>query len=203
MRTTPRIATLVGLLLCGAATTALAQDPETYTYDALGRLVEKEVTGGANTGEVTSYCYDAAGNRTAVRANSTGASSHCDLGDGATPTPTPTDTGTPTPTPTGSNSGPNTTNDSITGTCNQLALKNVVANDSDPEGNTPIVLLSVTRISGLAIAEVNDSTRVAVEFGPQWDFSEFSYVVRDSLGNTSTGSLMVSTDGCGGGLEPY
>ena len=40
-----------------------AQTNETYTYDALGRLVKVDSVGGANDGVSNSICYDDAGNR--------------------------------------------------------------------------------------------------------------------------------------------
>ncbi|WP_298303440.1 RHS repeat domain-containing protein [uncultured Erythrobacter sp.] len=41
---------------------------DTFTYDALGRLVKVDETGGENDGERREYQYDAAGNRTKVEA---------------------------------------------------------------------------------------------------------------------------------------
>ena len=51
---------LVGTLLSGHP--AIAQSSLSYSYDALGRLVEVKEANGA----VTTYSYDAAGNRTQV-----------------------------------------------------------------------------------------------------------------------------------------
>ncbi len=72
------------------------QSTETYSYDALGRLVKVGVSGGQNAGETHSICYDKAGNRTEYRSTSDGSASTC--AGGAAPTPTPT----PAPTPTSS-----------------------------------------------------------------------------------------------------
>lgn len=52
------------LVLCAMISPALAiaAETQTYTYDALGRLIKVETTGG----RVTQYTYDAANNRTQV-----------------------------------------------------------------------------------------------------------------------------------------
>lgn len=143
-----------------------------------------------------SLCYDATGNRTSMTTNSTGTSNHCDEG-----TPTGTASPTPSPTSSSSNSGPSTTDDTVSGQCGRLGYKNVVANDSDPEGDTPITLTGISYVSGGASASVYSSTSVQVTFGPEWDVSYFTYTVQDSLGNSSTGQLTVSTSSCD--TEPF
>ena len=60
---------------------------ETYTYDALGRLVKIDRSGGQNDGKITGTCFDPAGNRTRY-----------DLSDSA-PAACPTFVSLPTPTP--------------------------------------------------------------------------------------------------------
>lgn len=62
---------------------------ETYTYDALGRLVVVETTGGQNDDEVHSICYDDAGNRTEYTSTSDGTASGCSGGGGVVPPPPP------------------------------------------------------------------------------------------------------------------
>jgi len=60
------------LFLCAlpsvAATSspAFAQETTTYTYDALGRIVTVNRSGGPANGTAAEYTYDAAGNRTLV-----------------------------------------------------------------------------------------------------------------------------------------
>jgi YD repeat-containing protein len=79
---------------------------ETYTYDALGRLVRVVTTGGQNNAETQSICYDPAGNRTEYRWSASNGSSLCAPvaypapGPSPSPTPTPNPTPTPSPTPT-------------------------------------------------------------------------------------------------------
>ncbi|MEM6411028.1 MAG: hypothetical protein AAF683_05790 [Pseudomonadota bacterium] len=68
-----------------ASSTALSAQPstETYTYDALGRLVKVVTTGGSNNTQTRSICYDKAGNRTEYVANKSNGSTVC------TPPPPP------------------------------------------------------------------------------------------------------------------
>lgn len=40
-----------------------AQEATTYSYDALGRLVSTNTSGGPNSGTNTTACFDSAGNR--------------------------------------------------------------------------------------------------------------------------------------------
>lgn len=43
---------------------------------------------------------------------------------------------------------------------------------------------------------------VEVILGPNFDFSSFTYTMRDSLGATDTATLTVSTSSCSGGGIP-
>ena len=61
-RPIPLAPAICALFLAGWSSTALAQEVNTYVYDALGRLTNVLHANGA----VTTYRYDAAGNRTEV-----------------------------------------------------------------------------------------------------------------------------------------
>lgn len=65
---------------------------------------------------------------------------------------------------------------------------NVVANDTDPENNTPLTLVSVEAVSPITWASVLSSTFVQIGAAGPGTFT-FNYVVSDSLGATSTGTL--------------
>lgn len=65
---------------------------------------------------------------------------------------------------------------------------NVIANDTDPEGNYPLTLVSVSSPTGAAY--VASSTHVGWS-GYDAGLYPVTYVVRDSLGATSTGTLTV------------
>jgi len=64
---------------------ASATETVTYVYDALGRLVGQTTSGTVNNGDAVTFCYDHAGNRIKMVADTTGSIATC-----PTPTPTPT-----------------------------------------------------------------------------------------------------------------
>ncbi|HZG44919.1 MAG TPA: RHS repeat domain-containing protein [Allosphingosinicella sp.] len=57
-------ATLMMLASLTIAGVAMAAETITYRYDARGRLVKVERSGGPKNGAVTNYSYDKANNRT-------------------------------------------------------------------------------------------------------------------------------------------
>jgi hypothetical protein len=68
--------------------------------------------------------------------------------------------------------------------------KNVTANDTDPEGNYPLVLQSVTSVKGTATV-ISGST-VSFTNNGQTGQAALTYTVADSLGATSAGSLTIT-----------
>lgn len=79
-----------------------------------------------------------------------------------------------------------------------VTTKNVTANDSDPEGNLPLVLLSATNsVPARGDVSVYNSTSVqyAANNNPGTDI--VTYTVRDSLGATSNGTLTVTVTNTG------
>ncbi len=164
---------------------------EDYTYDALGRLITVVTTGGSNNAETQSICYDDAGNRTDYVANTSAGATTC----GGAPPPPP-------PPPPPSNNPPTTVQDFASGACSTTLTVNLTANDSDPESNYPLVLTGITKNAGAASASVVSSSSVSVTFGPIFDASNFTYTVEDSLGASSTGTLNLLTNSCGGGGPP-
>jgi hypothetical protein len=79
--------------------------------------------------------------------------------------------------------------------------KNVVANDTDPEGNYPLTLVSVTLISGGGSGNISSPSTIALNKpGGGASGSTFSYVVKNTNNLTATGTLDVNwidTGGCG------
>lgn len=191
------------LLLSSASATSIASDPKTFTYDALGRLIEQSTSRSNGDTEVHSICYDESGNRTTYRTSEDGSSAGCDIG---TPTamasapanqgssPPPETNSAPPPPP--SNSGPSTAADYDLGACNTLGIVNLTANDVDPDN--PLTLTAISAGSGPASASVFSASSVSVDYGDQAGVTQFTYTVADSLGATSTGILDVDTT-CSGG----
>jgi hypothetical protein len=158
---------------------AHAQETITYQYDALGRLISSQVSGGPNNNVTTTTSFDSAGNRTNYKV--TGST-------GSTPTPTPT----PTP------SGPVANADSYTITANQACSAydlDVLANDQDPGGHYPLTITSVTSsdpffynwwssgMSYTGYGTVNGGVKTA------------TYVIQNSIGQTATGQVTVTVQG--------
>lgn len=161
---------VVVLLTSGIAS---ASETVTYSYDELGRLVASTVSGGPNNTIGTATCFDPAGNRTRYT-----------VGAGVTSCGSP-----PPPT----NTPPVAVNDSSSGLCNATKIVNVLANDSDPDGHTPLSLVSVTPGS-TTDASIYSSTSLTVT-GWVRGTEYIYYVVRDSLGATATGRLTYTTTG--------
>jgi hypothetical protein len=75
--------------------------------------------------------------------------------------------------------------------CSGYQTVNLVANDTDPENNVPLHLVSIT---GPGSATVTSTTSVTIGEHATGTFT-FSYVVADSLGVTSTGQLTATVTG--------
>jgi YD repeat-containing protein len=89
------------------------------------------------------------------------------------------------------NSPPTTVNDGMSlERCTSDTL-NVIANDSDPDGNLPLSLVSVSEgTKGTATAV--SATTIAYEAGSRTGTDVLTYVVQDALGVTATGSITIS-----------
>ena len=108
---------------CAFAPTAWADD---YSYDALGRLVAHR----AADGKLTTYAYDAAGNRTTVATTASAA-----------------------------NQAPNAVDDVRTWNEGSAALTfDPRSNDTDPNGGTPTVIGSTTADFGVATRTTSSVT---------------------------------------------
>lgn len=73
-------------LICavGNSTSVIAQETTTITYDALGRVVKVQKSGGPSNGVEASYEFDAAGNRVRVKVEGSANWSGGSGGGGAT-----------------------------------------------------------------------------------------------------------------------
>lgn len=184
------LAISVSTLAVAAATPydggALGNETATYSYDALGRLTGSSVAGGPNDSRITATCFDPAGNR--VRYDvANAAPPAC-----GAPTPTPTPAPTPTPTPTPTNQPPVANPDTAPSIakCGSTNV-NVTANDTDPEGNLPLTVTSVSGPAALTLSIVSASTVNVVSNGLPGT-KTFTYTVQDSLGASSTGTVTIT-----------
>jgi len=75
--------------------------------------------------------------------------------------------------------------------CSVYQTVNLVANDTDPDNNVPLHLVSIT---GPGSATVTSTTSVTIGERTAGTYT-FSYVVADSLGATSTGQLTATVTG--------
>ena len=92
---------------------------------------------------------------------------------------------------TSSNLPPVANPDTTSFNCSVYQTVNLVANDTDPENNVPLHLVSIT---GPGSATVTSTTSVTIGENSTGTFT-FSYVVADSLGATSTGQLTATVTG--------
>jgi hypothetical protein len=81
--------------------------------------------------------------------------------------------------------------DSLTVAVCQTGFVNVIANDTDPEGNYPLSLVSVSTATK-GTASVSTSTTIEYDAGLHAGAESLTYTVQDSLGATSTGTLNVT-----------
>jgi YD repeat-containing protein len=169
---------IAALLVSGSAG---ASEIVKYRYDELGRLVASTVSGGPNDTIGTATCFDAAGNRTrhTVGAGVTACGS-------GSPPPGPPPPSAPPPVA--------VSDPSVIGPCNSVINYNVVANDYDPNGNTPLTLVSVTSNSHVS-AQVISSTTIQFIGSTPGNTSTLSYVIKNSLNATATGTVTYKTTG--------
>lgn len=155
---------------------AMSTETVTYSYDAQGRLVQSVISGTVNNGQTSTTAFDTAGNRTnyAVSLN-----------------------GTPPPPPP-ANQPPTTAADALSVPKCAVRNKDVTFNDSDPEGNVPLVVLSVINSNpALGAPSVLSASTVRYEAGASPGSDVVTYTVRDSLGATSTGTLNITVTNSG------
>jgi len=77
-------------------------------------------------------------------------------------------------------------------TCGDVMTFNVVANDSDPDGNYPLSLVSASGSPGIVVTVANSTDVQILSTGASSGTKSFTYVVQDSLGAQDTGSGSVT-----------
>lgn len=173
---------------------------ETYTYDALGRLVVANTSGGSNNAEAHSICYDQSGNRTQYDSKSDGTSAICtDLGSATSAASRAAATaGTVSDLPPILPARPLTAQkDFASGVCLNKLTVNLTANDFDQDNQYPLTLRAISKSGGgSATAALVSPSSVSVTFGASGDMTDFVYTVANSVGVTTTGEFKVSTPLC-------
>jgi hypothetical protein len=160
-----------------------AAETVAYSYDARGRLIKVIRSGSAqsNSNVTTDYTHDKANNRKQfVTINS----------------PNSPGTPPPPPPPPPSSNQPPVANPDNAGSMQVCKTKNVVvtANDTDPEGNVPLVVTAANGNGAMEAAVVNGTTIQLISSSVTGSQSA-NYTVRDSLGASSTGTVTVNVSG--------
>jgi YD repeat-containing protein len=169
-----------------------ATETVTYSYDAQGRLVQSVISGTVNNGQTSTTTFDGANNRTnySVSVN------------GGTSPPSPP----PPPPPPSSNQPPVSVADAtLSVVCNGNGVRNVLGNDSDPEGDLP---LSMSLSGGTGLSYVAQEGAQSIRFyAPPTRNTGYtvSYVITDARGATTSATLSLYVTGsvaqCGGGVQ--
>jgi YD repeat-containing protein len=203
-----RLKLLVSTALLSLPAFAHAQEVVTYVYDDLGRLIVTRTSGGVRDGQEAGTSFDPAGNRTNYRVSGVG---------GVSPPPPPTPAPTPPPPPPvptpsppppappppppppppPANNPPVTAADTLTVDRCGYGEVNVTANDSDPDGNVPLVVIDAVNANPAAFKGMPSVVSGSVvgfqarENGAT-GATAVTYTVRDSLGATATGTINIT-----------
>ena len=177
---------------------AAATETVVYAYDALGRLTGSATTGTVNGGVQTSTSFDPAGNRAGYSVSG--------VGGVGTPPPPPSPPPPSPPPPPPTNQPPVAVADaSLSVICNSQGVRNVLINDTDPEGDLP---LSFAITGGTGESFVLKEGAQSIRFyAPETRGANYSvaYTVTDSRGASTNASLTLIVTGtlnqCGVGID--
>jgi hypothetical protein len=170
-----------------------ASETISYQYDGLGRLVSLTSTGSVNNGQTTALSYDPAGNRSGYLVTGVGGTAPPPPSPPSPPPPSPPPPSPPPP----ANQPPVANVDTATVAKCDVVTKNVVLNDTDPEGNYPLSVLSVSYSGTRGSAYVDSSTNIVFESNGTSGIASIAYTLRDSLGATATGNFNVTVSSTG------
>tara|TARA_B100000678_G_scaffold269541_1_gene256780 strand:- start:86 stop:520 length:435 start_codon:yes stop_codon:yes gene_type:complete len=134
--------------------------------------------GGQNDGKITETCFDPAGNRTSYVLSSS-APNPCSASYSAT-----------------GDFPPTTVADQALAPCNSSATVNLVANDSNPDGD-PLTVTAISRVSGgWATSSIVSSSSVTFVADSQASTTEFTYTVVDGNGGSAVGQFVIDAAFC-------
>ena len=189
---------------------AAATETVVYAYDALGRLTGSATTGTVNGGVQTSTSFDPAGNRAGYSVSGVGG---VGTSPPSPPPPPPSPPSPSPPPPPPPPSPPPPTNQppvavadaSLSVICNSQGVRNVLINDTDPEGDLP---LSFAITGGTGESFVLKEGAQSIRFyAPETRGANYSvaYTVTDSRGASTNASLTLIVTGtlnqCGVGID--
>lgn len=191
-----RVKFLLSTALLSLPVISTAQEVVTYRYDDLGRLVETRVSGGVDNGVTVATGFDPAGNRVSHAVSGVGgvAPPPPPPPPPAPPPPLPPPPPPPSPPPP-ANRPPVTVADTLSVAKCGSGEVNVVANDSDPDGNAPLSVVSAGNVNtakGTGYASSATSVRYDADQSGATGSDTINYVVQDSLGATATGTVTVT-----------
>ena len=207
MRKNIRCRLLISTALLSLPAIVVAQESTTYKYDELGRLIETRVSGGARDGLATGTGFDPAGNRTSYNVSGSASGSPPSPPPPSPPPSPPTPPPSPPPLPPpASNQPPVFVPDTVLSVvCDASGSRNVLVNDTDPEGDLP---LSFTLTGGSGINFVAASGAQSITFyAPLTRNATYTvtYTITDARGATATGVLDLKVTGsiaqCGGSIQ--
>ena len=195
-----RLKLLITTALLPLPAISAAQETVTYVYDDLGRLIVTRVSGGARNGQETGTAFDPAGNRTNYSVSGVGGATPPPPPPTPTPAPPPPTPPPPTPPPPpppppAGNNPPVTMADALTVNKCGSGEKDVIFNDTDPEGNVPLTVVDAVNANsakGTASVVSSSTVRYDAEQSGLTGSDVVTYSVRDSLGATSTGTLNIT-----------
>ncbi|WBY08171.1 cadherin-like domain-containing protein [Sphingomonas sp. 7/4-4] len=84
--------------------------------------------------------------------------------------------------------------DSTSFHCAAYKTLNVLSNDYDPDGNTPLSLVGVTASNPSMWVDIADSTSIQMAASLPGSYT-VNYTISDSLGATAVGSVSVTVTG--------
>jgi hypothetical protein len=184
-RASPRVLFCTIGVFLASAPSSFAGETITYNYDPLGRLIGSVTSGGPNTGINTATCFDNAGNRSQYQMVN-GSPVAC-------PAPTPASEPGAPPAPPQPPAPPNAVAYSVSGPCYTPTTLNVVQNDTDPGGLTPISVISVFGTNNVEVSVVSSTSVRLIGAIPETD--TVVYLVQNSAGATASGIINYTTTG--------